>query len=279
MGVGEVDELLKREEKRRKKRKAKLEARQQRKEKAQTFWRGVAGAFGAGANAKRQEVVVSVVPAGEENLVASEGLTEVSSSLPDAPSARPRSPSSTGISSSASSATFSGVLGKAKSLARYSYGLYLSLRHAHLTAAREQAEENSEKIQQVYGREGVEVSENPSEVGWGLGLYGVRQRRDADDSEREEGLVGILEESRAEGGEEWVDEHEEQETSKVTSTQSDSTGLARRRMWGHGRKDTAADILAHTGGSQSSTANNQPSSMWYWGPLQRWRLQDSTVYS
>ena len=46
MGIGEVDEMLRREEKRRKKRRARIARREMRKGKAETFFRGVAGAVG-----------------------------------------------------------------------------------------------------------------------------------------------------------------------------------------------------------------------------------------
>ena len=92
---------------------------------------------------------------------------------------------------------------------------------------------------------------------------------------------GILEpegredrEDRGEREERYIDPDPDPE-----KTERDDGGLAsiptvetetRRRKHRHARRDT------DDAGSQN---NGQPSSMWYWGPLRRWRLQDSTVYS
>ena len=48
MGVGEVEELLKREEKRQEKRRLKMAKRKVRKERAQTFWKGMTDALCTG---------------------------------------------------------------------------------------------------------------------------------------------------------------------------------------------------------------------------------------
>lgn len=275
MGVGEVDELLRREEKRRRKKKAKEEARQQRKEKAQTFWRGVAGSF-SGAGKSRQDSLLSGMTERERPSMSREN-SFTRSSIHSTSRRRPVSPAAS--SSDAFSTRRSGVLSYVKDLLKYGYGWYQYLRHAHLTAAREQAEENSEKIQQVYGREGVEISENPSEVGWGLGHYGVRQARELSDAEREEGFQAILEESRSEVGE-WVDEHEEPGPAETACDQG-TRGVARRRGWRFRRGDASIDMTGVTSRPplEPALSEERQSSMWYWGPLRRWRLQDSTVYS
>lgn len=277
MGVGEVDELLRREEKRRRKRRAKEEARQQRKEKAQTFWRGVAGSFGGSGKLRQDSVSSGRLEHERPSLSREDSITR--SSINSTGRRRPASPSAS--SSDASSTRTTGILGQLRSFLRFGYGWYQYLRHAHLTAAREQAEENSEKIQQVYGREGVEISENPSEVGWGLGHFGVRQAREANDAERDEGFRGILEESRSDVGE-WVDEHEESGAAETTHGQTVEQGIARRRGWRFRRGDASIDmrnVTTATSTPQRSIADDRPTSVWYWGPLRRWRLQDSTVYS
>ncbi|KAI0090698.1 hypothetical protein BDY19DRAFT_1040877 [Irpex rosettiformis] len=281
MGVGEVDELLRREEKRRRKRRAKEEARQHRKEKAQTFWRGVTGSFGGSGKSRQNSVRSGGPERGRLSMSRENSITR--NSINSAAPPRPTSPTSSSLTSDASSTITTGVLGQIRSLARSGYGWYQYLRHAHLTAAREQAEENSEKIQQVYGREGVEVSENPSEVGWGLGHFGVRQVKEANDADREDGFRGILEESRSDLGE-WVDEHEHEEpgTTETAHGQATDQGIARRRGWRFRRGDASIDMTSVSRSRPTlrpPASDERPSSMWYWGPLRRWRLQDSTVYS
>lgn len=268
MGVGEVDELLRREEKRRKKRKAKIEARKVRKQRAQTFWRGVTGAFGMHPHWEASSSTEGVTTPRAQSVLRSVPAS-------DAASVRPRSPDTSVVSAPPSSAAAGGILGRVKVLARYGYGWYLLLRHAHLTAAREQAEENVEKIQQVYGKEGVEVGDTPGEVGWGLGHFGIRQMRDVeDDQEREEGFRGILEESRSDTGE-WVDDHEEREGSERVSGRDAEGGLSKRRTYKVPRSDTDGELPE----PRPSISDSRPTSMWYWGPLRRWRLQDTTTYT
>ena len=53
-------------------------------------------------------------------------------------------------------------------------------------------------------------------------------------------------------------------------TQTQEDARTRRRKNRHARRDT--DVL-------DASQESQPSSLWYWGPLRRWRLQDSTVYT
>ncbi|KAI0338352.1 hypothetical protein BDW22DRAFT_1338009, partial [Trametopsis cervina] len=268
MGVGEVDELLRREEKRRRKRKAKEDARQQRKEKAQTFWRGVTGSFGAG---RAQESIIA------EDIDGEISPRDVAGSQAGHPASVVSA--STASASSTSSTPPVGLMGHVRRFARYGYGWYLSLRHAHLTAAREQAEENSEKIQQVYGKDGVnEIIQNPSEVGWGLGHFGVRQAREANDCDRVEGLHGILEESRSDAAE-WVDEYDPHTNSDEAHGEETEGVLSRRRGWRFRGGDASIDMRGAAVSTRLSTPRERPTSMWYWGPLRRWRFQDSTVYS
>ncbi|GJE91429.1 hypothetical protein PsYK624_075790 [Phanerochaete sordida] len=279
MGVGEVDELVRREEKRRRKRKARLAARQIRREKAQTLWRGVTGVFGYDKERRRGG-----------SLSCSGGMHE------DAGTDEPRGhnlhttttadsadtcagPSSRASTSSGSTAdAFVRKLQQYYAI-RHLYAAYLRLRHAHLTASRAQAEENSERIQQVYGptEDGGEV--DPGTVGWGLGSYGVRQMGREDVQEREEGLRGILEIEEE-------DDHVSDDGSSVDSRREPKTdadfegqpGNARRRKNRLARRDTdprsEGTLPQHTRAEPA-----EPQSMWYWGPLRRWRLRDSTVYA
>lgn len=280
MGVGEVDELLRREEKRRKKRKARMMARQMRKERAQTFWKGVIGAFGYDPRRARETHMMTVVegdhPAGSD----AEGRREGSGGH-RSPSVRTaqKSVDSSGEPDPSMIASMNVVFRQLNQFpaGRQLCGWYLRLRHAHLTASREQAEENVERIQQVYGRDGGETTGgevvDTGPVGWGLGSYGIRQMRD--DGQTAEGLRGILEVE---------EEDRESETSSLElgnerKQQGELDGIkARRRRNRMSRKDSDARGQG-TLPQHMPVEETQPSSMWYWGPLRRWRLRDSTVYS
>lgn len=277
MGVGEVDEILRREEKRRKKRKARLMARQARKERARTFWKGVTGALGYDRDARRQ---------GSDDTGAEERREGSVRGVP--PSLRTvatthSEPGTPETSAAGSSVVTNELVRRMRQYpaTRHLHDWYLRLRHAHLTASREQAEENVEKIQQVYGREGVDADMSgdapvdTGQVGWGLGSYGIRQRRD--DGERTEGLRGILE---AEGEEEREEGGSEASSLELGNEPREGTEAhARRRKNRVARRESDArgeGVLPQHFRAEEETP---PSSIWYWGPLRRWRLRDSTVYA
>lgn len=277
MGVGEVDEILRREEKRRKKRKARSDARQMRREKAQTIWRGVTGALGCDPHARRRSRSGDAASGTDgEHERRRSSSREGEQASPTSPTRRvTRRPSSlhTASSSAGSSSAFGRQM-QNYAATRVLYGWYLRLRHAHLTASREQAEENAEKIQQVYGREGGEAGGGevvPGAVGWGLGMYGLRQMRD--DGEREEGLRGIVESDDR-------DDRSSESSSVDIAMEERHDGDTRRRRKRVRRVGSAQlQSPAPLPEPELGPDPNQPSSILYWGPLRRWRLRDSTVYS
>ncbi|KAI0795122.1 hypothetical protein C8Q75DRAFT_749002 [Abortiporus biennis] len=258
MGVGEVDELLRREEKRRRRRKEKLEKRKQRKEKTELFWRGVAGALGYESKQTKSQFNS---PRMDQ---PSQPVTLVQSRI---------SGSSSGTST-APSGFLSRLVGNRAG--RALYGWFLLLRHAHLTAAREQAVEHGERIQQVYGQETQDPSREPGVVGWGLGSYAIRQREAGG---RREDLLDL-------------EEEELELDSRCTSVSGSDEGEGdrqsvegdvrrrRARQFSQGSDSEAIEMKPMgEDGAQQTTTSHQPSSMWWWGPLQRWRHQDTTVYS
>lgn len=273
MGVGEVDELLRREEKRRNKRKARLAARQMRRERAQTFWKGVTHALGY--DPRRPAAKVDV---------ASDGGGKRDGEGDRSPGLRAARRTS-GCTGSPDSSTLGSMNAFTRKLNQYPagrqlYSWYLRLRHAHLTASRVQAEENVERIQQVYGRESVEVDRgeaDPGLVGWGLGSYGIRQMRD--DEDIAEGMQSILEveEEDRESDRSSLELGNER---KSEDSVEGSNGQTRRRRTQIRRRDmdsrAQGTLPQHMPVDEVPT---QPASMWYWGPLRRWRLRDSTVYS
>jgi hypothetical protein len=131
---------------------------------------------------------------------------------------------------------------------------FASLRHAHLAAAHVQAAERAERLHQVYQRE---EERNPDGeyrkpvVGWGLGSFGIRE---AERERREE----IEMETRIPHEE----EEEEEEWKDVPLAQ-----------------DPVPEGLRYRGPDPLPPVEESAgSSLWWWGPLRRWRLKDSTTY-
>ncbi|KAG6886328.1 hypothetical protein C0993_006738 [Termitomyces sp. T159_Od127] len=120
---------------------------------------------------------------------------------------------------------------------------YTSLRHAHLLAARQQAVERVERIREME-RNGKDAASN----GWGLGSFAWRIHRNQDVRIRPQ-------------------EFEMYGPSSELSHHEPGT-----RSYGQDSQATHS-----TRPPPSPPAPRQPS-MWWWGPLARWRLQDTTSY-
>lgn len=218
MGVGEVEELLRREEKRKHKRWLKQEKRKEQKERAKVLWKDVTDKL-TGKPKRRSSIEEE-----DSNRTLAERTetmstqTQVSSVIPA------NSPLWRRAASSSYSALRRG---------------YLVLRQAHIHAARRQAEERAERINEVYSNEGAHElpDREPGVHGWGLGSFGVRELA---------------------AGEMITVEDREISTQQDRSDSEDD-GEARQEPKPEGGRGVR-------------------SSMWWWGPLRRWRLQDSTVY-
>lgn len=241
MGVGEVEEMLNKEEKRERKRKMKAQRRKEQREKAKTMWKGVTGAF----KTKHDH---------DDSWESSEGREGFDRAHSQ------NAPASANIPSTADSTTneSSWVM----SPLQYMNHWYARLRHAHLTAARIQAVERVERIQQVYGREETRNSlrePGTQVVGWGLGSYGLRgldrDRREVRD------LQIIVEEDRDRNNPDGISSSE-----LLPRDQS-----FRRRVY-------QPEPQPFQQAPPAQEAELGWSSLWWWGPLRQWRLQDSTAY-
>jgi hypothetical protein len=243
MGVGEVEELLMKEEKRERKRKLKAQKRKEQREKAKNMWKGVTGAF----TTKRDHLDSRDFNEGHEGLDNPELLNALASS---------------NVLSTAGSITnrSSGGMLPLQFVNRW----YARLRHAHLTAARIQAVERVERIHQVFGREEHRNSmrEPGSQVvGWGLGSYGLRG----------------VERDRREGQElqiriEVDDDRNNPEKIAEPELLSQDQSFRRRGFQPELRPSQHAPPPPETDLEFGWT------SFWWWGPLRRWRLRDSTAY-
>ncbi|OCH84938.1 hypothetical protein OBBRIDRAFT_807896 [Obba rivulosa] len=243
MGVGEVEELLRREEKRRRKRSVQLARRKVRRERAQTLWRSVWDALGY----PRRSAPPQSDADGEEPAPAESAPDAGCAASPPAVS-RTSTGADTGSTSGAASASAAGSArtGTARVLDARAWhtlhGWFLHLRHAHLAAARAQAVERVERIQQAYGPDG-----QPGAGGvWGPGSFGLGAG-----PAREEGV-----EMRTF----WRDRDGDAHASAVGEAEG---VLHMRRRAGEGVEGEDA---------------RPPRSAWWWGFLSEWRLQDTTVY-
>ena len=124
------------------------------------------------------------------------------------------------------------------SIGRWFIKWFLLIRQEHRTATREQAAERTERMQNAY--------ENGA--GWGLGSFAMTR----------------LDRGRAPGRETAADS-----VKSVSDGDSDGDGRSVRRRTPRQPEPSMAD--------QRVASSRPPSASW-WGPLQRWRLKDSTTY-
>jgi len=252
MGVGEVDELLRREEKRKHKRGMRLAKRKLQRERAETLWKGVTGAFARGGG-KQQA-------GGEES--------EPSSSSPVRTRGRRLSLSSM---SSQSAAPLSRIFNN--SPGRQVYAWFLHWRHAHLTAARAQAVERSERMNQMYGTPSVGSSRvRSAHVAWNLGSSNVR-RRDAEFRDDETVVASDSDQD--------LDVPEEIANPDMEKTKVDAQLKKEEEAVPHARRRNAQQVGERTEAGIQPTRQaetDRPASVWWWGPLRRWRLKDVTTY-
>ncbi|KLO14908.1 hypothetical protein SCHPADRAFT_850404 [Schizopora paradoxa] len=116
------------------------------------------------------------------------------------------------------------------------------LRRAHLRAQHVQAIEHDERRQQVYRNDNAGDT-GDGVVGWGLGSFGIRER------ERHEALD--------------IEQEDRGDLIERENSISDSTQPQQR-----------TNIRA----VPSAPPVTPRWSVWWWGPLRRWRLQDTTSY-
>lgn len=271
----EVEEKLKRRAKRETRKKEAETKRQKRRERAQQVWQGVAAALMSphtSPMAISSSVEVSR-PHGERTQ-----LRDVSES--QTPQRRIRRPSSSHSSvgeeeeeptslarSRASSPTITDstqeTSGRTTStVPRFIPGLvfrwYTSLRRAHIAAARLQAVERAERMRGIGERTVGNVEDSRTQGdscrmtdGWRCDWFPWRNITTSSSNNTT---------TNSEGDEKPVGEDIYQ--SDDPESIGDETGRRRR-----GRRRT----LDHE-------PSGKPSSVWWWGPLGRWRLQDSTTY-
>ncbi|KZP28514.1 hypothetical protein FIBSPDRAFT_917685 [Athelia psychrophila] len=239
LGVGEVDELLRREQKKEIRQKTRKERREAQRQKARMVWKGVTGAFThrpKDDDKDKDSDEESVVDESDEQVVEGHSTAVQSSyarrDLSDSTTTTEGS-SSSSVSSTGNASLYTRL--KHTRVGRYMDKWFGNLRIAHLTAARDQAVDRVERMQHTYPRDG----------GRRDGSGGRHSRiafRGNDGSEREE---------------------EDDERTLADLPMGDAMDDARSP-----RRVEAA----------MAEERLQANSFWWWGPLRRWRLQDATAY-
>ncbi|KAF5357346.1 hypothetical protein D9758_005922 [Tetrapyrgos nigripes] len=189
-------------------------------------------------------------------------------------------------------------------LPRPLYNYYASLRQAHLTAARKQAVERVERIRELEReRENNQRSATPGS-GWGLGSFAWR----IGSSHRRYGSYDLSRDKHRNRDRYEAEDFEMHATDipgrrrrsrdLTTSSGEDADDILSDTADGNGahppvleqqlpRPVSAARPRTRDRLPSESVRSDHPAteersgwrnSMWWWGPLKKWRLQDSTIY-
>ncbi|KAL5483291.1 hypothetical protein ACEPAI_8521 [Sanghuangporus weigelae] len=296
-GVGEVEELLRREERRERKRKLRAARRTVRKEKAQALWRNASETLrfsrrgtGSTSGSGSSSVVPETTSPGEQGDVNDQsararpgaGVAEAANVIPSSASSVISSPQTTTETSSIPSNFFSRLRASPPFSALSQF--YHLLRRAHLAAAHSQALERMRKRGAVYGNEVANAAGYSSDgradadivvrdtdvVGWGLGSFGLRERERRENELAQEFDMEELVSAR---------EADADLEADVDAGDPD-VGRTRTRIRGmvkdarRGEKERSRSRAPRS----APPPTRESWSLWWMGPLRRWRLQDSTAY-
>ena len=280
-------EKLRREAKRASRRREAREKREEKKVKAQKAWQGVTAVFAPNTTHASLSQMRSRIPFGTPHI--SNAIQ--ASSVPTEPHTAPynqsskQSESAVGSDPNSSISASESVVSQSNSVTTSMlsfprtfpgviYRWYISLRHAHVTAARQQTAERVHRIQELdkgIGRR------NP----WGG--FGWRRRirvtpsvevmtKSEDEDEQDPQMVADWRRSQSFAGEEITPVYDELEgirNHQKLRTDHDCQDAGSNHETPEGQQNVTIP---------PPVAVVRPSSMWWWGPLRRWRMQDSTVY-
>jgi hypothetical protein len=285
MGIGEAEEFLKREEKRQKKRAMRHEKRREQREKAREVWAGVTSKLTPMArrrtNATGGSTNASLREGGETTSVetmmmnpmsmpsASSSVTAISD--PTFPSSASSAITTSATTSSSSETTHRWlpvrVVAASTTLVRS--GLQ-HLHQSHMLAAQARARERAGRIANAYGPEAM--SEPSGVRGWGLGYVGVKAARNERERER------VARERRKRGkGKNKGELEKNSDEDEVEEEMEDSDEAVVRDADETLEGEEMSDAEREKRKLERDRAG-AGMSMWWWGPLRRWRLQDSTTY-
>ncbi|KAF9443793.1 hypothetical protein P691DRAFT_808327 [Macrolepiota fuliginosa MF-IS2] len=305
-GLGDkedMEEKLRKEAKRENRRREAKERRQETKKRAKKVWRDVTGAFGreqedAGIAGQSSSTESRPRPPSRlSNLRArspAEGVSSTTSAHPPDSESPPDSPARSVVSSSISSLSGTSLRTLPRFIPIAIQRFYASVRRAHLIAAQKQAVERVERIREME-RNGVSDSSRPT---WGVSnlLWRTRTRRepsarrdpDVDvEGDKGEGEYEMHERNEwrhnrsREGGRQEDHENSEDEIEDAESGRGYPRGRRQEQdqVRNRDKGEEESSVNATSTRSSSTQPNERPRSLWWWGPLGRWRLQDSTTYS
>ena len=288
-------EKLRREAKRASRRREAREKRKEKKIKAQKVWQGVTAVFAPNATHLSLSQLRSRTPFGahissaiQVSSVPTEPRTAAYCQSSEYPSSteiaggsdpNPSISGSESVMSQSNSIATTSVLSLPRSFLGVIYKWYISLRHAHVVAARQQTAERVHRIQAV-------DRQNPwGEFGWRRKIPSVEvngkvvsMSKSEDEDEQDPQMVDDWR-TRTFGG----------RGGGITPMYGELEVECDRIRRNHQKLRTDHDC--QDAGSNHEMPQEQqnvtvpspvavvrPSSMWWWGPLRRWRLHDSTVY-
>ncbi|THV05172.1 hypothetical protein K435DRAFT_961549 [Dendrothele bispora CBS 962.96] len=175
-------------------------------------------------------------------------------------------------------------------LPRALYVYYANLRQAHVTAARKQAVERVERIRELERERSNNKRKTGPGSGWGLGsfawrigsgAYSTRRDRDEDYEMGAKDARGRRR-RRSRDSSSGTSGEEEEDVSGPSDGREPSPPQERQ----HPRPANSQSItspfpppgsdppVAESGEENGRNRN----SIWWWGPLRKWRLQDTTIY-
>lgn len=257
MGISEVEEWLERAENRRRRRIARQARRAERKVRFLGAWNSITGgARVTNASSTALEKTPSEMAAVPE---ANNGGSDT-----DSPPPSSKSDDASSKDQQTDNENRQGGWYWPWSLVRITYR---HIRNAHVTAARRRAFERAEHIRESFGVDGS-PADAPATSGWNLGSFGVREREAREAAFEMEGVERLVRRSR--GGTAAAAGMGEAEAEEEGESEAGQDARPRREMERPHRQ---------SGTSQTPAETHLSSSPWWWGPLRRWRLQDTTEYS
>ncbi|KAK0459103.1 uncharacterized protein EV420DRAFT_1538312 [Desarmillaria tabescens] len=248
-GTGTNYDLPERREGRREKRKrASKEHRKGTRERAQLVWRGVTGAF----TVRQESVELTATTVRRRSVPHAPDSRSTSLEAPQSLSEDPHA-----ASSSTTSFTSTGTLPRIFPAVVHRW--YALLRQAHVAATRQQAIERADRIRELE-EAGAPRS---THTGWGLGSFAWRSGRAGQHRRGEE-----LDRHPTQNSQREQNETASCQETDITSVGGDSHD--EEEDWDRPNQPPSETIQREAPGRRQS--------LWWWGPLGRWRLQDSTVY-
>lgn len=147
---------------------------------------------------------------------------------------------------------------------------YASLRREHVAAARQQAAERVERLRELERNGAVDPRSQAS--GWGLGSFGWRLGREERSRSRNVGQQHLNQSQKHH-------DLELYEKSEWRRKRIPNDGDEGEDYEGHGiHGEYPVPSAGPTIPPLPRHPAEKPGSLWWWGPLWRWRLKDSTVY-